>query len=284
MKTKVISVYLTFALTLVSLTAVCVLFVNSFNGQQLLLNIGYGVFGSSLVSFMICLFEYFNVKKQTLDDFYLSSLDYLNAVRNVLFFDIDDEELLISKLLVMKNVDDVELLRLIRSEKCPFSSKVKSMTNEKALVFIRGRISEFSYNLKKTVGSFISFVKTDTNSLSRLIGQIHFLNPFCKYKRKIYSFLYEPMINTLALVNKHSFYFYPYLLGEPVILSDIVDGISFSNKIFFEKKEIDGTFYVWTIFENTLFDELEKYRCFIYHKKYVPVEHKSAYQSLNLKW
>jgi len=281
MKIKVITTYITLLTTILVLVTIIVLYFNNFGVRDLLLNIAYGVFGSALVSFLICLFEYFSAKRQYLEDFYLASLKYLNAVKQIVFFDVDDDALFLTKytLKIKRNLTKKEVMEFY-DEAIQSGIHLKDNNPDSILTNLNIKQKEFIISLKTTIQSYITYIQFDINDLSRIISQIKFLLPFNKFNKHMYNSLYSPMIDTLNVTNKKAFYFKDFMIGQPVDFMDIINGLIEINNLFFKKEQKNELFLVWAFFEDALYDSIEEYRCKIYRKKYIKIKHSCKFHSI----
>lgn len=247
-------------------------------------NFGYGVFGSGLVTLIIYIVEYFSEKKKNFELFYTSSIEMLNALGELSYFEITETTDAMLKFQLFKGMmrdekvlDDffLEMKKKVQKENPRFNPTLEEFDSVSS-----SQLSLF----KKTLSAYLSFMKQDFHSLGLLFSDTFYLSPLTRKKERIFQKdIYEKIMNACKLINDKSGIFNSFVNGDPTRISYklLIDNQISLNKLFFNKRIEEEKELVYATYQNDLFDLVEKYRCHFYNKKYVQTKHSPKYENLS---
>ena len=281
MKSKVFTIYTSLIVVSLSLPLI---FLGYFCGYSLMANFGYGVFGSGLVTLIIYIVEYFSEKKKNFELFYTSSIEMLNALGELSYFEITETTDAMLKFQLFKGMmrdekvlDDffLEMKKKVQKENPRFNPTLEEFDSVSS-----SQLSLF----KKTLSAYLSFMKQDFHSLGLLFSDTFYLSPLTRKKERIFQKdIYEKIMNACKLINDKSGIFNSFVNGDPTRISYklLIDNQISLNKLFFNKRIEEEKELVYATYQNDLFDLVEKYRCHFYNKKYVQTKHSPKYENLS---
>ena len=287
MKTRVITVYVTMLLTIISLAIAIVFSIIPCDYKEIIKNIGFAVFGSSLVALIISLVEYFTTKRITLEDFFLEYVSFINKVAVLPYLLLTPDEIAYSKYLTNENMfwkfDAQSKREFLLAMKIDFEKKntwLKNLSYEETEEYFSKNAQNFDKKLRKILESYISFSRISLDNLGRVYGSIFYMFRNKSKVQSIYDSLYSPALVLKRTISKEAAHFANYIEGDGQNTYVMVDKLDDLLNIFFEKVVKGNKTTVYAKKYNELSDELEKFRCKIYGSKYQKIKHDPIYFSI----
>lgn len=244
MRNKVIAAYASFTITVLTLIIIVVLyFINDFNAKLLLLNIFYSLFGGAFVTFILSLFEYNNLKRETIDDFYDEYLNYLIAIEKIRYTNIGEKEKIVADYVSYKDVYSA-------SKKNEIVARLDTLLDKEGLALDRKDVDKYfesegahlKKNIDKTIATYLDAMRHDLNKLWKIISSMYFFNPFSNKFHNQAKEMFddaENLLNELADKEKR---FEMFLDGDLKNLSEIVKDIDdLNNKVFKIEQNANGS-------------------------------------------
>ena len=244
MKNKVIAAYVSFAITLLTLITIVVLYsLNEFNAKALLLNIFYSLFGGAFVTFVMSLFEYNNSKEETIDDFYDEYSNYLQTIDAIRYTNIGEKERIIADYCTYKDVYDSSQLAKIVQRLDELLARENLAINhndiDKYLTFEGVHLHK---NVVKTLNTYIDAMQFDLHKLWKIVSSMHFFNPLSRKFHSEAMSMYEDAETLLDELANNEERFQMFLDGDLKNLSEIVKDVEMlNNKVFRIELKPDGS-------------------------------------------
>lgn len=280
MKNRVIMVY---ASVIILLTSIALIAISYRLNWSIAINLGYGVFGSAFVSFLIYFFEYFVEKKKNFELFYTKCIDVLNALSNIKYLDYNEQ----ADALIM-----YWLFKDQMANSLTLNSFYKEMLEKVRIInpnfnLSQSEFDKLSFNyvelFKDYASTYIDFMKCDFMELGLIISDSKHLVPFAskkhiKFTRDVYDFI----MLLCKEVNDRAGVINSFVKGEPSKISYklLKKNYVALNDIFFSKVKTDENNVIYAKACDELFDKLEMLKSCFYHKKYIQKVHSPKYESL----
>lgn len=284
MREKVVGTYISLVISIVSVVVLALGF--TVIRSDILVNIGYGILGSGLVSFVLTFSEYFTVKRETLTDFYISahnSLKMITAIRPL--SDVKEMELLASYIWERKGDDWRKIYFQPLETTCFlalcelyntwgfFSADHNMMDDPQAMAVIETRRGIVEKDIKNAMRSCIQAGEVSLQELDNCYGKIAFLVDVKKTRRNKIFAIYEDIRNCVNSIRQENYHFTLYLNGEADNLPVIVNKLKTIDSMLYVAKEDDTWAYTMAQFADDLRDKLEEMRSrIIYNQKFEPYE------------
>lgn len=260
-----------------------------FNESPTAINIGIGVLGSGVVSFVMTFSEYF-VEKRFVQERYCSAVyKILVRINKITYMPINEE----TRLIVEYNYERQSNKALSGLETIPHTTAFQKLcdyyneeesidwgvfipNDKRTQVIIDARLQVIKTNIENVMKSYISIESVSLEEMENAYGELFFISDLFKLKKyrkitEIYLAIHEKireMYNSIILENYHfNLYFSAENGNLPIMVSKIEQC---NNKLFWVEKLNDSDSAVWAKWFNELFDTLEDFRCDIYgdkHKK-----------------
>ena len=286
MKNRVITCYVTSISTIISLAIAIVFTFIVFPYNEIITNVGYAVFGSSLVAFLIALIEYFQAKRYTSEKFFLEFVLYISAFGKITYFHIGDDEILYSTYLTNEKM----FWKIDKTDKSFFLSKAKDrLSKEKPWVkdFSDGTFekyfdscsNDFEKKLKSALRTYLDFAKYQLINLGSAYNDFYFLFKNKQKRIEIFEKLYKPSVELHRKISVEASHFSDYLDGTGQNVYVMTAKLKEISDDIFTILDNDNTIKVYASKYNELSDALEEFRCNIYGQKYVKQEHTPVYSS-----
>ena len=266
------------------LLSILLIILSSHLHWNIALNMGFGLFGSSFVTLIIYFFEYFVEKKKNFGLFYTKSINIMNAIGSIKYFEFNDQSDALMMYWLFKNqMGNKETLNSFYKEMLEKARKYKPEFNLSQKDF-----ELLSYNnvelFKKCAVTYLDFMKSDFMELGLIFGDSKYLIPFLSKKqvRNIRD-IYDYIMFLCKEVNQKTGIIYSFVNGEPARISYklLKSNYCSLNDIFFFKEETNGKDLIYAKAYDELFDKLEIARSNFYHKKYIKKEHYPKFENLS---
>lgn len=263
MRNKVIAAYASFTITFLTLAVIIVLyFVNDFETKELLLNIFYSLFGGAFVTFVLSLFEYNNLKRDTIDDFYDEYLNYLIVIEKIRYTNIGEKEKIVADYVSYKDVYNVSKRNEIVARLDTLLAKEGLEIDHKDIdKYFESEGAHLKKSIDKTIVTYLDAIHHDLNKLWKIISSMYFFNPLSNKFHKQANEMFndaEDLLNKLTEKEKR---FEMFLDGDLKNLSEIVKDIDdLNNKVFKIEQNENGS-KAW--FEKTYNSGLERLLTFV---------------------
>lgn len=287
MKTKVYSIYISFIfLALSTITIFIFYFVHDFYSKSLILNIGYSIFGGSILAFAIYIVEYLTIKRKTVNDFYDEALAFANALNAIDFYDISDKELIVAEYIFLRGYletnDEAKKEFINRATKAFVNSGYKANT-EDIMPTINMEIDSFERAIVKTMMSYIEFSKYLSDRLIRISNEIYFFSKSMRKSHKENIEMCNMVIQAIEKVARPAMHFDLYLKRESSNIVIVTKLVKELNSYFFKIERKNNITLAWKEKMNEYNNLLNQFICAFNGKKYKKQEYSPFYQSPFLK-
>ena len=292
MKNRVYSIRIILIVVMFSLSLSIIFNFINFPHNDIVYNIGYGVFGSSLVTLFILLIDYQTIKQENYETFFTEYMNFLNCLTLVSFLDVDEEMLLYAKYDTSKNLfwpfdfDDTmkrEWFSNIRSllGEDDKNTIILTASDDELEGVLNKEADKLKSRLYKTLSSYLSVSKFNHSNLDRAYVNIHTFFWPNKNRHHLYYSLYKPAIDIIHEIMKESGHFNSYLEGEGKNTSVIIHLVDELNNKFFKIVKDNNSTKVWAEQYNNLSDELSEFMSKYYGRSLEKQEHQCCYFSTN---
>lgn len=272
MKNRVIICYVSFLMLLIS---IAIILISHHYDCEIVKNLGYGVFGSSFVTLLINVSEYFVEKKKNFTLFYTKSVDILNVLSRIRYYDYDKKTdvILTYWLFRNQNTENYDLAVIYKE----FARALQEETGRLLSQQVFDKASDDCVSkFKAAASTYIDFHLCNFTELDLIISDRRLLVPFFSKRltasiREVYSyitFLRKEVNNKAAVID--------------AFIKDVCPKVSHGllkenytslNELFFRKETEEGKRGIYATVKDELFDKIEKMSCVFYNKKYVQLEH-----------
>ena len=279
MKSKVIGAYVSLVLMFFACGIIICFHLWSICISNALINIGYGILGSSVVTLVITYSEYFIEKKKNLETFLLSIYDCLHVISKIDYLEIDQEKRIVADFnylnifpVLTEEQQKIVDRKLEEYKKYFISCKAinENISNEQFIEFLKQKDNQLQKEIRETIQSYIVFGEYSMNKVDSSYNDIYFIR-FKKGKEKkdiLYEQFYSKLYRIHRKVEIESGHFKKYLEGEITNIPVILDKINELNEEFFKIESFSNETIVWGALVDSVFDDLEIFRCEIYKQKY----------------
>lgn len=290
MKNKVYSIRIVAIVVLVSLILAVGFNIVSFPYAGIFCNIGYGIFGSSLVTLFILLIDYQTVKKESYELFIEEYIKFLNLLATLPFLDINDELLLYAKYETNTNLfwpfdycgeekkKWIENVRVSLSNNSGNELFLK-MSDELIEEFLSNESNKAHSLIKKSADMYLHLARFDHTNLDRAYASIHTFFKSNKNRASIYNKLYKPALNLIHKAFKESYHLENFINGEIGNVFVIACKINELNSFFFKIEKSGCSTKAWRQQYNSLSHELSRFMSEIYKENIEEQEYGPFYFS-----
>ncbi|MBQ6197292.1 MAG: hypothetical protein IJK47_07710 [Lachnospiraceae bacterium] len=275
MRTKAFATWISLTIIVIS---ILIFVLGIICSNSIVVNVAYGVLGSSIVSFVISITEYFTAKRESLTMIYqeamrivqrsrLCSYNYITEIDKKMaelhWKDYISHVLYSTKEVVpeCKELIDniIELNHLPKPDSIDYQQLYKTFIDE----FTR-RNNELIRIMKR----YISFSDTDLLPLENAYGNISFICDIKHRKEWLYTYVYKPIKDLFRDLSRISGHLSNYVEQEenndPVAYGYLWQAMQLLYKVEYHKNQI----IAYSHFYDTMSNQLEELRCSIYHEEY----------------
>ena len=270
MKNKVYSIFVSLLFFVVSFGAIIpTYFASDFFFKMLVLNIGYSVFGGSLLAVAINLIDYFSLKKKTINSFCDECFEFIKSLNNIEFTYIGNKELIIAEYLNTKNyldMDNHNKDEFIKRAVDAFDKQGWNVGSSDIMNIIKSESKAFETNLNKSIISYVNLSSYLLNRLINISDDIYFFSLRMRRKHKENTELCKMAKDVLSFVTSTSHYFSLYLKKE---FSNIFAATKFLqdlNCFIFRIDVLENGIVAWKEKMNDFNELLNKFICAINRK------------------
>ena len=244
MKNKVIQSYITFSASVLALAGILICyFTPPFSFQALLLNIFYSLFGGAVLTFVLSIFEYNNLKKEIANEFFDEYIAFLKSIHNISFLDITDLELIVSRFAFLGLTDTSqfdfkeELCKKAVEELHEIGIDVKE---NHVSTFIKLEYDAFNKRLMDTIKSYIAVSEYRLSRIWKLSCSIYYFSPFSNRRHSEHLELSDDAYEAIQIVENRKEALNLYLKHEISNPYQIAKYVQELNEYFYSIKR-DGT-------------------------------------------
>lgn len=247
--------------------------------NSVILNIGYGVLGSGIVSFIVMLAEYFTSKYETLERYYLAGIETNNhflkcQYENLTRIDFALAELKwnydIHKIIPQAAQDDFYIKNndLIEEICHLLDIPSKEPRDDSMITQLLEMFEKRDLKLRQVMNQYVALSEYKISELENAFGNIYFILDLKKKRKEIYVNIHNPIQEKHNDLRKCCTHIKGYLSNDitnaPVIYSFLGEAI----KLLFDVQMSESGIIVYPAFVNKISDALEELRCNIYHEDY----------------
>lgn len=281
MKSKVTQIFVTLTISSVALIAIIICYLcRSICFMDLVLNIFYGVFGSGVLAFVISIIEYYNVKRQTINDFYDEYSDFLELIHKISFMDVTELEETTAKYISLQSLfdeDEKERRAFCIETKKELAKAGINVDEKNVIMFLKLESDSFKKRLTESMLSYINVSKYNIKRLFRLSNSIYFINN--KYKK--HSHLYDEVETLYRLISSKSLLFEDHIKSNAGNVYQMVEFIKELNKQIFRIEKSPNHKVAWDEKYHSLSNKLICFYNLVMKNKKQTKEDKPIYESAN---
>ena len=283
MKSKVVQVYITLIVSAVALATAIILFLcPSFYCKELILNILYGVFGSGILTFIISVIEYSNIKRQAINDFYDECSDFLELIHKVSYMDITELEEATAKYISLKLLFDSD-----ENDRKAFCAKTKKELNnaninvdeDGVIMLLKLESDSFEKRLTESMLSYIDVSKHSIQRLYRFTNSFYFFSPVFNKKHKEYLELYDEVDSLYRAISTKAAYFHGYIKNNVGNAYQMVSFIKELNSKLFGIEQYENGKIAWDEKYHMLSNKLSGFYNLVAKKETQTKEAKPVFES-----
>ena len=261
------------------LISAAIIIVGHIAGSGVCQNIGYGVLGSSIVSFIVMLSEYFTSKRETFEQYYLAALETNNQFLKCKYERLTRLDFALAEL--KWNYDAHQIIQQITQEN--FVDKNRTLIDEicsslrlpnneprddKMVAQFLAMFEKRDIVLRQIMCEYLSLADYKKTEFENAFGNFYFILDIKKRRKEIYSSIHSPIQEKHNEIRKQCIHIEGYLskkiTNAPVIYSYLKQAID----LLYDTKTSESGTIVYPAFTHTISDELEQLRCDIYHEEY----------------
>lgn len=287
MRAKAIGTYISFGATILSIIIIIITNVLSICGIEnnsiinIINDLFIGVLGGAILSFVLTLSEYLDVRKTTLENYAGAFYSLIVKYYQIRYVYIDDETKLFSKF--DRKRKDCELERILNVEHEDYSFKTYL---EKCKIFVfdsddvddnfviemlENKYNDLDRKIKTALKSYIDLEEHSLRELSNEYGNIYFISDVFrknKIRTKLYNEFNKPVIDMYYQIKVSNRHFKDYLSGEVNNLPAIVQILEETNSKIFCIEERENMTIIWESFADDLYDKYKLLEAKINRQEY----------------
>ena len=176
-------------------------------------DISLAIFGSDLIAFVLSFIEYFSVRREVIEEFYVASLKALSSLKKIeyMHFDIQDE--MLKNCLVEKSKNDNESIAMVLGKShearkaflCFKGFSDSNLEKDNAIDYYNRAIDEYKENIRSVAKSYLEFSKTDLSIMTYYYGKMDFFFANKTIRNFVYIDIYSKIWNTRSDVMSVAF-------------------------------------------------------------------------------
>ncbi len=255
---------------------------------DIILNIGYGVLGSGIVSFVVMLSEYFTSKHEALERYYLVGIETTNHFLECQYEVLTRLDFALAELkwnydihkisskavqndFLTKNNDLIE--EICNLLKIP-SNKLR---DDNMIAHFLDMFEKRDIKLRQVMNQYVSLGDYKKLEFENAFGNIYYVLDLKKKQKDIYGNIHNPIQEKHNDLRKCCTHIKRYLSNDitnsPVIYCYFADAI----KLLYNVQTSENGIIVYPVFANKISNALEKLRCNIYHEDYHKIDPTPVY-------
>lgn len=292
MRSKAIGTLVSIGTIIVSILLLCASLLFQGNIASTILNIGIGVLGSGVVSFVMTFSEYFVEKRNAQENYYNASFKILKSLYKIVYAPINDEVKLVAAYNHERQGDKwrtefgVELENTCFQKLCDYYNKYPFydfgelvIGEEKTQAIVDARLAHIKNNIEEAMKSYITIDSVSLEEMENAYGNLFFISDLMrrstnKKRNELYNSIHceiRDMCRTLAQENYHFNIYFSAQNGNMPVMVEKIERCN--NKLFGVEVIDDNQCVVWAKWCDSIFEILEKFRCDIYGHKYAEIKH-----------
>ena len=274
MRTKAIGTWISFVIIVISI----ILIVLGFISTTVLVHIGYGVLGSSIVSFVIYFAEYFTSKREALELFYQEAIKIVQSSGRcayVFISELDREraELQWKGYCSYVLMDLQEIIPDCREiiDDILIKNNLPRIKNPNYNSLYNSFLEEFSrrdHELIDIMKEYIAFSELDLLPFGNAYGNICYLCDLKRKKNDLYDSIFAPIQEMQKSLRSICFRLKQYVNQTEKNAPIAYDYLDQATKQLYKIEHNENTTIAHAHFYDSMSIQLEKLRCDISHEKY----------------
>ena len=297
MKSKVIGTSVSFVVILIScIVVVFSAFVDGITAS-IMLNLGIGILGSGIVSFVMTFSEYFVEKRFAQENYYNASIKIVNELHSITYVSIGEESKLIAAYDRECQFNETFKMLRINSEAeryeqlCEFYKNntewLNGVSDDLKKIIIKTRIEKIKKCVEEGMNSYLKVSSISLGELESAYGKLYFITDIFKIKHakarsKIYLSIHKPIREICKIIKQENYHFNIYLSSQEKNMPIVVEKLDFCNKhLFLVERKNAKECVVWARWCDEQYEVLEKFRCDMNKDKYAELERSPIQYSIN---
>ena len=248
-------------------------------------NVGYGILGSSIVSFVVMLSEYFTSKREALERYYLAGIETINLFSKCQYEHLTRLDFALAEIkwnydihkIVSCTIEDdffTENYDLIE-EICHLLGIPSEKLRDDSLITQFLEIFEKrDFQLRRVMNQYVVLCGHKKLELENAFGNIFFICDLNKKQKEIYGNIHNPIQSKYNDLQQCCAHIKRYLSNEiansPVIYYYLDEAI----KSLYDVQKNENNIIVYPEFADKILNALEKLRCDIYYEDYKKIDSK----------
>jgi len=277
MKSQKWATIITFLCSMFSLTALIVFFILG-SSWSLGYDIPLAIFGSAILGFIISMIQYYSEKRKCMENFYIESLSILNDISKFKYLWLPYNKEKISNCLQYEYPKDMSTDKTSAKE-----NLMRDIINNHQYVPNKDAkyaetIENIGSDMDECMNIYINFSKVELRQLHDSFGGLDFIFANKSIRNTAYETIYSNITDTYNFVSEKAWHFTQYFNAtngnKAMMLNNLLE---MNNEFFTNNKGKIKCNWKDIIYRKKHYDisqELEKFRCKIYRKKYEHIENK----------
>lgn len=284
MRTKTVGTWISFIIIVISI----VLIILGANCNPILVNIGYGVLGSSIVSFVIYFAEYFTSKRETLELFYQEAMKIVQNSGRCAYVFISELDRKRAELQwkdysshVLLGIQEIvpDCCELI--DEILMKNHLPDINNPDYNSLYNTFLEEFSQRDQELVSimkEYIAFSELDLLPFGNAYGNICYLCDIKRKKNELYNSIFAPIQKTQKELRSICFRLKKYVNQTEKNAPIAYDYLNQATQQLYRTELKEKTVVAYAQFYDSMNTHLEILRCDINHEEYKESEEEHIYK------
>ena len=276
MRKSAIGTYISLVLALISTG---IIIVGHIADSLVFQNIGYGVLGSSIVSFVVMLSEYFTSKRESLEQYYLAAIEINNQFLKCKYERLTRLDIALAELKwnynahqIMQQITQenfVDKNRTSIDEICGLLGLSSNEPRDDNLVAqFLAMFEKRDIVLRQIMNEYLSLADYKRTEFETAFGNLFFIFDIKKKREKVYNCIHRPIQVKHKEIQIQCKHFKGYLSGKVTNALVIYDYLQQAIQLLYDVKISKSGLVVYPEFTYKISGALEHFRCEIYHEGY----------------
>lgn len=237
------------------------------NLYEFIYDMTLGLFSGAIISVLIYITEYTISKRKTLEDYYIKSIELLDKIGSLKYFNLSEEYRLL--LNYWKEETNIDTNSIARQELIKYYN-ISNFSNGDIDKDLNTKMEQLKKELVRVIDSYIEVSLYKYRSIEDAYREIYFFTNQ-KERTKIYNQIHDVQRGILNLVKEESIHFKLYKEDNTnnfLAVCNILD--SLQTKLFsieIRKSDITKSMLVYKKYFNEMDQVLENFRAKIYKDK-----------------
>ena len=264
---------------ILALISIGIIIVGQIANSLVAQNIGYGVLGSSIVSFIVMLSEYFTSKRESLEQYYIAAIETNNQFLKCKYERLTRLDFALAEL--KWNYDTHQIMQQITQES--FVEKNRTLIDEICNLLslssneprddnmVEQFLTMFEKRdavLRQIMSEYLSLAEYKKTEFENAFGNFYFIFDIKKRRKEVYNSIHCPIQVKQIEIQKQCVHINGYLskktTNAPVIYCYLKQAI----ELLYTVKTSESGLIVYSEFTHMISDAIEQLRCCIYHEEY----------------